>query len=118
MIDYEWLGVGRIRFGLAIGAGIIYVHEINYANSQSGVYMSSPNLPPAQYDHEYKGPLFHWDVHIDVIRTMCKGKNTIACAHRKNGTCVVLMADRLRATPEKRAAIWRHEMAHCNGWRH
>ncbi len=44
-IDFEWLGVGRIRYGLVIEGIPIYVHEEKLANSINTVYMSTPNLP-------------------------------------------------------------------------
>jgi len=44
-IDFEWLGVGRVRFGFVIGGEIVYCHEMNHANSLNVVYMSNPNLP-------------------------------------------------------------------------
>lgn len=44
-IDFEWLGVGRVRYGLFLNGGIIYVHEETLANSIDTVYMSTPNLP-------------------------------------------------------------------------
>jgi hypothetical protein len=46
-IDFEWLGVGRVRCGFVID-GIPYVaHEFLHANQpgNSTVYMSNPNLP-------------------------------------------------------------------------
>ena len=43
MIDFEWLGVGRVRWALVIDGAIYYVHETNNANSVASVYMSSPN---------------------------------------------------------------------------
>jgi len=43
--DFEWLGVGRIRYGI-FNAGVPhYVHEIYNTNTLTSVYMSSPNLP-------------------------------------------------------------------------
>lgn len=47
IIDYEWLGVGRVRVGFVINGIIRYVHYFNHANdsSFSSVYMSTPNLP-------------------------------------------------------------------------
>jgi hypothetical protein len=45
VIDFEWLGVGRIRFGIVLGGVIIYCHEILNANVLNVVYMSTPNLP-------------------------------------------------------------------------
>jgi hypothetical protein len=45
LMDYEWLGVGRVRFGFVIDGNIIYCHEINNASSVLGAYLRTPNLP-------------------------------------------------------------------------
>jgi hypothetical protein len=45
VLDFEWLGVGRVRLGFVINGLIIYVHEFNHANALSTVYTSTPNLP-------------------------------------------------------------------------
>lgn len=45
VIDFEWLGVGRIRFGFNINGITYYCHESLNSNINSGVYMSTPNLP-------------------------------------------------------------------------
>lgn len=44
-MDFEWLGVGRVRMGFVVDGGIFYCHEFNHANNLAGVYMSTPNLP-------------------------------------------------------------------------
>lgn len=44
-IDFEWLGVGRVRVGFVINGLIYYVHEFLNANVLTTVYMSKPNLP-------------------------------------------------------------------------
>jgi len=44
IIDFQWLGVGRVRFGLDIDGIVYYVHEVNHANIDSIVYMANPNL--------------------------------------------------------------------------
>ena len=44
-IDFEWLGVGRVRYGLNIDGITYYVHEILNANNIYGVYIRYPNLP-------------------------------------------------------------------------
>lgn len=56
IIDYEWLGVGRVRVGFVIGGLIIYVHDFNHANDPAfpKVYMSTPNLP-LRYDIQTDG---------------------------------------------------------------
>ncbi len=49
IIDFEWLGVGRIRIGFIINGMINYVHQFLNSNNLSLVYMSVPNLP-ARYE--------------------------------------------------------------------
>lgn len=43
--DFEWLGVGRVRYGIIQGGSITYVHKIDNINNLTNVYMSSPNQP-------------------------------------------------------------------------
>lgn len=45
VMDFEWLGVGRVRFGVVIDGLVIYVHQMVHSNIISVVYMSTPNLP-------------------------------------------------------------------------
>jgi hypothetical protein len=45
VIDLEWLGVGRIRFGFYIYGKIVYCHEITNINQLIGPYMPSINQP-------------------------------------------------------------------------
>jgi hypothetical protein len=45
VMDYEWLGVGRIRMGFNVH-GVTYIaHEFLNTNNLDVVYMSDPNLP-------------------------------------------------------------------------
>jgi hypothetical protein len=44
-IDYEWLGVGRVRLGFVIDGFVFYAHEFLNSNVLDVVYMSTPNLP-------------------------------------------------------------------------
>ena len=44
-VDYQWLGVGRMRFALDIAGQLFYFTEHNCANNEPNVYMSSPNQP-------------------------------------------------------------------------
>ena len=44
-IDFEWLGVGRVRWALVIDGKIVTFHETDNANNIDGVYMLSPNKP-------------------------------------------------------------------------
>jgi len=45
VIDFLWLGVSRVRWGLDVGGLITYFHESNHANVTTDVYMTSPNKP-------------------------------------------------------------------------
>lgn len=45
VIDYEWLGVGRVRLGFNIDGITYYIHEFLNANNLTTVYMTTPNLP-------------------------------------------------------------------------
>lgn len=53
-IDFEWLSVGRVRFGFVIDGKLTYFHEINHANDLTVAYMSTPNLP-LRYEIENDG---------------------------------------------------------------
>ena len=44
IIDFEWLGVGRVRFGFNIDGVTVYVHQFVHANLIESVYTKSPNL--------------------------------------------------------------------------
>jgi hypothetical protein len=44
-LDFEWLGVGRIRFGFYVDGLPVYCHQVLNANVITSVYMSNPNLP-------------------------------------------------------------------------
>lgn len=43
--DFEWLGVGIIRYGFFMASTLYYVHQITNQNALTSVYMSTPNLP-------------------------------------------------------------------------
>lgn len=45
VIDFEWLGVGRVRIGFDVDGVTHYVHQFLNANFLTAVYMSNPNLP-------------------------------------------------------------------------
>lgn len=53
-IDYEWLGVGRVRCGFVISGQFLTCHYFLNANVNTAVYMSSPNLP-IRYSIENSG---------------------------------------------------------------
>lgn len=44
-IDYEWLGLGRVRFGFYLNGLLYYAHQVTNLNSLTAPYISSPNQP-------------------------------------------------------------------------
>lgn len=44
-IDFQWLGIGRVRCGLVVNGEIYLCHVFDHSNKTDVVYMSDPNLP-------------------------------------------------------------------------
>lgn len=44
-VDYEWLGLGRLRFGFYLNGKLYYAHQVTNLNALSAPYMTSPNQP-------------------------------------------------------------------------
>ena len=44
-IDFQWLGVGRVRCGFAHNGQLITAHEFYHSNNLATVYIANPNLP-------------------------------------------------------------------------
>lgn len=45
VIDYEWLSLGRVRFGFMLGGKTYYAHYVNHINDLDRPYITSPNQP-------------------------------------------------------------------------
>lgn len=45
VVDYEWLGSGRVRCGFNVDGITYYCHQFLNANNITGTYMTRPNLP-------------------------------------------------------------------------
>ncbi len=45
VIDFQWLSIGRVRFGIEIAGQIVYVHQDLHANVIAIPWASTPNLP-------------------------------------------------------------------------
>lgn len=54
VIDYEWLGVGRVRVGFNVDGVTYPAHQFKHANVVDSVYMTTPNLP-LRYEIESDG---------------------------------------------------------------
>jgi hypothetical protein len=52
VIDFQWLGVGRVRYGFSIDGAVVYCHQSTHANHLDNsnlpitkVYMRTPSMP-------------------------------------------------------------------------
>jgi hypothetical protein len=54
VIDFQWLGAGRVRFGFSFNGQIVYFHEVVHSNIISNVFLSEPDLP-CRYEIENIG---------------------------------------------------------------
>lgn len=54
-IDYEWLGVGRVRFGFYLEGKLYYAHEVTNLNTLIAPYITSPNQA-VRYEIRQTGP--------------------------------------------------------------
>src|SRR5262245_13351965 len=80
-------------------------------------------VPPPQYDRPYHGQLTVERVgSIAELFRLCPNgvKQPIGCAFPNGNSCrIYLVPDSvIRAANSTLARIMRHEIAHCNGWKH
>ena len=64
--DFEWLGVGTVRYGVFSDGKPVYVHATHNANANTAVYMSTPNLP-VRYSVENDGTY----ASVATLRHLC-----------------------------------------------
>jgi len=109
IIDFEWLGVGRVRVGFVVDGIIRYVHYFNHANTVTfpHVYMASPNLPlrysiqsvgkAAQLDHICGTVISEGGVdNIGVLRSVETGSTHIDA--NTEGTVYAVLGIKLKDT--------------------
>jgi hypothetical protein len=48
IIDFQWLGAGRVRFGFSFGGTIVYTHQFDNAGVNTTSYMATGCLPIRQ----------------------------------------------------------------------
>jgi hypothetical protein len=67
-VDYQWLGVGRMRFGMALSGQTFYLTDHTAANNEPNVYMSSPNQP-IRYEIRSSGGTGYLDMICSQVST-------------------------------------------------
>lgn len=78
------------------------------------------DLPPTTYDHPYPGQVIEMRMTTAQVNSLClkMGANDpggffIGCSWLDiSKRCYIVVSD------DNYAAVRRHEMAHCNGWKH
>lgn len=78
--------------------------------------------PPPQYVHPTSGPVIERRLTAEEVENIC-GRGSQACSLKPlsaDGTCFLWMPIVGRGGVGSRtfAALRRHEIAHCNGWKH
>ena len=53
-MDYEWLGIGRQRFGFVVNGQLLYAHYVSHLNGLTAPYISYPNQP-VRYELRQQG---------------------------------------------------------------
>lgn len=107
IIDFEWLGVGRVRMGWVVDGLIYYCHEFTHSNKQAGVYMSTPNLP-IRYEIENDGTGGAAEMQHICASVMSEGgvqnngylrhADSGAVSSLASGTAYAIMGGRLKST--------------------
>lgn len=108
-IDFQWLGVGKVRCGFVHDGAMVLAHEFKHSNNIPTVYMSNPNLPvrceirntgattggtleqicaSVQSEGGYKEVGIDWEVANSTLRTTAQ----------PGGTALPVIAIRLKNT--------------------
>lgn len=74
IIDYQWLGVGRVRIGFVHNGVPVYGHYFNHSNSITEVYMNQPSLP------------FRWEIYNTGATTSTSSLMMICASAYVEGT--------------------------------
>jgi len=128
------LSAAGIALGLiaaiAVCFWVIAVRPVFGGDWPGAVSVSPRVLPqniPSRFDYPYRGQLtVHTIKHERQMEFYC-GKPTpgyfkAGCAIVRPDECIVYILDaeprEFRMTAAQQAATLRHEIAHCNGWKH
>lgn len=99
VIDFEWLGVGRVRFLVNINGKFFPVHEMNHANIEEEVYMSNPNLPIRFHVNNNSGVESYMDTICASIISEGGQEDTAAAIHVSRGAVPVTLGSEGIFTP-------------------
>lgn len=72
-------------------------------------------IPPEQYDHPYDGKLKVTYGDVQKVHELCHSGSAAGCAYVHKHDCLIILPT---TWPRLTDAYYRHERAHCNGWKH
>lgn len=81
-------------------------------------------LPPAIYDHSYDGPVIETILSLSEIKDFCNaGLDVLACVpfppNFSGDKCFIYLPKvSFKVSLQDQMLLRRHEIGHCNGWRH
>lgn len=77
-------------------------------------------MPPAEFDHPYDGQLEIVYADPTEVSALCNhGTLVKSCARSGEGRCKIIFPKDVGTYPKRTLELlMRHEIAHCNGWRH
>lgn len=86
----------------------------------AGAVLFGVLMPPPQFDRAYTGPLeIEYVEPADVSKICDMGIRVRACAIVSISGCRIIFPRDTGVYPRKTLELlMRHEIAHCNGWRH
>ena len=114
-------GERTARVGKLRAAGNTIVPQLAAAFIAAVMAGCSPTMPPARYDRPFRGHILVQDLPGHEANTICQAHKTsrsgsvAGCSFLggKGTVCHVIIN---RHALYDRAALIRHEVAHCNGW--
>jgi len=75
-IDYQWLGVGKVRFGFVVGDETIVAHTFYHANQTTEVYTNQPSLPCRWEIRNTSGTASASELMVICAAVYCEGADT------------------------------------------
>jgi hypothetical protein len=103
-----------------VAAGVVLLLVPAHGQVQLGDRL----LPPVKYDKPYDGRFLfkrgqdEFDMIVLCPKKPPMGYPRLGCSYRNETSCAVVMAtdEMIRKHGIDPDVVWRHEIAHCNGW--
>jgi hypothetical protein len=103
-------------------ASLFVVLTTTTASAQLSETYQRAILPPAEFDRPYDGELIITRPHWQEVSRLCGKTHAIGCTHGREThlpyRCYVAIAPDDELMGWDYAYVLRHEIGHCNGWRH